>query len=66
MLMQIPNVSVQSATTILNKYKTVRNLVEELEQDSECLESLKLESSNRKIGKNIIENIKNFLLTKED
>lgn len=64
MLMQIPNVSSQSAAAIMNKYKTIKNLVEELEKDLDCLESIRLEKSNRKIGKNIIENIKNFLLNK--
>ena len=62
MLMQIPNVSHQSATTIINKYKSIKNLTIELENDGDCLNSLKLESSNRKISKNIIENIKEYLL----
>ena len=62
MLMQIPNVSHVSATTIINKYKTIKDLVLCLENDSDCLNSLKLESSNRKISKNIIKNIKEYLL----
>lgn len=62
MLMQIPNVSHQSATTIINKYKSIKNLTIELENDGDCLNSLKLESSNRKISKNVIENIKEYLL----
>jgi len=62
MLMQIPNVSNQSATTIINKYKTIKELTIELENDGDCLNSLKLESSNRKISKNVIQNIKEYLL----
>ena len=62
MLMQIPNVSHQSATTIINKFKTLKDLILALESDIECLDSLKLESSNRKISKNIIHNIKQYLL----
>ncbi len=62
MLMQIPNVSNQSATTIINKYKTIKELTIELENNEDCLNSLKLESSNRKISKNVIQNIKEYLL----
>ena len=62
MLMQIPNVSHVSATTIINKYKTIKDLVLSLENDGDCLNSLKLETSNRKISKNIIKNIKEYLL----
>lgn len=62
MLMQIPNVSHQTATTIINKFKTLKNLTLALESDEYCLDSLKLESSNRKISKNIINNIKQYLI----
>ena len=62
MLMQIPGVSVQSAKTIMNKYKTIKSLVLGLEEDNDCLCSLKLDISNRKISKNVVENIKNYLL----
>ena len=62
MLMQIPNVSHQSATTIINKFKTLKDLTIALESDGECLDSLKLESSNRKISKNVVQNIKEYLL----
>tara|TARA_B110000444_G_C18851718_1_gene606304 strand:- start:1247 stop:1990 length:744 start_codon:yes stop_codon:yes gene_type:complete len=62
MLMQIPQVSHQSATTIINKYKTIKSLILSLENDIKCLDTLKLVSSNRKISKNIIENIKVYLL----
>ena len=62
MLMQVPNVSNQSATAIINKYKTVKNLILALENDGECIDSLKLETSNRKISKNVVQNIKEYLL----
>ena len=62
MLMQIPNVSHQSATAIINKFKTLKDLTIALESDGECLDSLKLESSNRKISKNVVQNIKEYLL----
>ena len=62
MLMQIPNISFQSATTIINKYNNIKDLILALENNEDCLDSLKLESSNRKISKNVIENIKKYLL----
>ena len=62
MLMQIPNISNNTALTIINKYKTIKNLIECLENDNNCLDSLKIESSNRKISKTIIQNIKIYLL----
>ena len=62
MLMQIPNISHQTATTIINKFKTLKNMILALENDEYCLDSLKLESSNRKISKNIINNIKQYLI----
>lgn len=62
MLMQIPNVSHQSATAIINKFKTLKDLTIALESDGECLDSLKLETSNRKISKNVVQNIKEYLL----
>ena len=65
MLMQIPGISLLSATSIMNKYNNIYNLINELKNDANCLDSLKLESSNRKISKNIIENVKNYLLTLE-
>ena len=65
MLMQIPGISILSASSIMNKYNNIYNLINELKNDANCLDSLKLESSNRKISKNIIENVKNYLLTLE-
>lgn len=65
MLMQIPNVSFQIAEVIMEKYKTIKNLIIELEKDEDCLNILKLKSNNRKISKTAIQNIKNFLLEYE-
>ena len=61
MLMQIPNVNVASAEAIINKYKTVRNLILELEKDNNCLNNIKLKN-NKKINKNTINNIIIYLL----
>tara|TARA_B110000261_G_scaffold34877_1_gene40380 strand:+ start:4540 stop:5355 length:816 start_codon:yes stop_codon:yes gene_type:complete len=62
MLMQIPGVSITTANTILNKFNTMKNLIEQLEKDKTCLDSLKLEQSNRKISKSVIANIIKFLV----
>jgi len=64
MLSQIPNVSINTAKCILNEYKNIENLIKNLRENSECLENLKIKSKNseRKIGKNTIENIKLYLL----
>ena len=65
MLMQIPGVSITSATTIMNTHKTINNLVNNLLEDENCLDSLKTENNNRKISKNIINSIKYYLINKE-
>ena len=60
MLMQIPNVNVVSATAIIEKYKTLKELVEALERDYECLNNIYV--NNRKISSNVIKSIKEYLL----
>ena len=65
MLMQIPGVSITSATTIMNTHKTINNLVNNLLENEDCLDSLKTENNNRKISKNIIASIKYYLINKE-
>ena len=65
MLMQVPGVSITSATTIMNTHKTINNLVNNLTKDETCLDSLKTENNNRKISKNIINSIKYYLINKE-
>ena len=64
MLSQIPNVSINTAKCILHEYNNIENLIKNLRENSECLENLKVKSKNseRKIGKNTIENIKLYLL----
>jgi len=56
MLMQVPNVNVVSATAIIEKYKTLKQLVEALERDYDCLNNLYV--NNRKISSNVIRSIK--------
>ena len=62
MLNQIPGISNQTSRVISQEFKSIENLITNLKQNENCLNSLKLENSNRKISKNCIVNIKKFLL----
>ena len=67
MISQIPSVSSNVAAIIMHKYKTIGNLINELQQDNTCLDNMKYPCSKtdgkeRKINKTSIENIKKYLL----
>ena len=64
MLSQIPNVSINVAKTLIEKFNNIENLIKNIREDEKCLDCIKIKSKNteRKIGKNSIENIKTFLL----
>ena len=65
-LLQIPNVSHTTATTVMNKYKTIRNLIDALVVDNTILNNLTYTTSSgqsRKISKPARENIIEYLLT---
>jgi len=63
MLMQIPGVSINVAQIISNNFKSLKNLIENLENNPDCLYNLKYSSeSNRKFSKTTINNIKEYLL----
>jgi ERCC4-type nuclease len=64
MLSQIPNVSANIAKIIIDKYSSIFELKKEMENNPNCLNDLRYTISNgssRKINKNAIENIFNFL-----
>ena len=64
MLSCIPGVSSKSAITIMKEYKTVKNLIKNLEENDNCLDGMKMIAENgmsRKISKSCIENIKKFV-----
>ena len=64
-LMQISNVSNNIAKVIIDRYETIWNLRETLNNDNNCLNNIKLVTQTgkqRSIGKNVIENIKKFIL----
>ena len=64
MLSCIPTINSKTATQIMSEYKTIQNLLYQLEKEPECLNTfmIKTESGNmRKINKNCVDNIKKFL-----
>jgi len=66
MLCQIPGISSVSALAIMNKFKTLNNLMKELESNSKCLDDIMTVTKtgqNRKISSKIIENMKKFLIS---
>lgn len=67
MLCQIPGISAVTALTIIEKYKTISNLIKELEINEDCLKNISCINSKgqaRKINKTSISNIVKFLLKK--
>jgi ERCC4-type nuclease len=64
MISQIPGISTVVASAIIEKYNTIYNLVNCLKENQTCLDNFKIVSKNgeRKIGKNIIAGLKEYLL----
>ena len=63
-LSQIPKVSIVTATSIINEYKSICNLIDIMRNDKNALSNIKIFNNNkyRKISKISIENIYKFLL----
>jgi len=67
MLCQIPSISSVTALAVINKFKSISNLIKELEQNSECLKDVTYTNSKnqtKKINKTCIVNIEKYLLKK--
>lgn len=64
MLCQIPGISTTIANFLMNKYKHINLLIKELNDNSDCLNELYYEKDGkkRKLGKNIIQNLKEYLI----
>ena len=64
MLAQIPGVSMTVAQSLMEKYKTIKNLIDILEKEENCLDDFKIECKNgvRKINKTSITALKEFLM----
>jgi len=67
LLSQIPNVSSQSSMAIMEKFKTIKNLINNLESDPTCLNNITTSKNgkSRRLNKNCISNIFTFLLQPE-
>lgn len=62
-LSQIPNVSSQSAIAIMNKFKTIKNLINELEKNDKCLDDIFIGVDKpRKLSKPCKSSIYKYLL----
>jgi len=64
-LCQIPSISSTTACAIMKEFKSISNLIECLNEDSNCLDNIKYETDkkqSRKISKTSIKNILEFLL----
>jgi ERCC4-type nuclease len=67
MLCQIPGISSITALAVMEKYKSIPNLIKEIEIDSNCMKDLSYTNSKgqvRKVNKTCIVNIVKFLLKK--
>ena len=67
MLSQIPNISVDTAMQIINRYKTIYNLINILTDNEKELNNfmIKTKSGERKLNSRAIGNIKNYLIVKQ-
>ena len=61
MLMQIPGISSVSALALANEFKNMENLLKSLKDENANFENIKL-ASGRKLNKNIICSLKEYLL----
>jgi ERCC4-type nuclease len=66
MLSQIPNVSVDTAIQIINKYKTIYNLINVLSKNASELKEFKVKtkSGERRLNSNVISYIKKYIVHK--
>ena len=68
MLSNIPSVSSKTAIVIMEKYKTIKHLICELEKNKECLKDFKYQMDNgsmRKISSTCIKNIYDYLIVND-
>lgn len=69
MLCQIPGISSVTAVAIMEKFKTISNLIQQLETNPECLTDLSYKNSKgqvRKINKTSLANVAKFIINKEN
>ena len=67
MLCQIPGISSVTAIAIMDKFKSIPNLIQEIQQNDNCLKDISYQNTKgqtRKINKTSLANIVKFLLKK--
>ena len=67
MLCQIPGISSVTAVAIMDRFKTIPNLIQEIQQNENCLKDISYQNAKgqtRKINKTSLANIVKFLLKK--
>ena len=64
LLCQIPGISSVSAISIMKKFQTISNLIDCVKSDPTCLDNIICETKGkqRKLGKNVIQNIITYLI----
>ena len=64
MLCQIPGISSTNAIAIMKHFSSLSDLIDKLKSNPDCLDDIRIESNgkSRKIGKNCVEGIRNYLL----
>jgi hypothetical protein len=69
MLSQIPGISSVTAIAIMDKFKTIQNLIDCIKENQNCLDDITYNTSKdqkRKINKTSINNLKEYLVPKND
>lgn len=64
MLCQIPGISSVSAIAILEKFKTMKNLIHQMETDPECLNNISYTNAKgdtRKLNKTVVEQLRKYI-----
>ena len=64
LLCQIPGISSVSAISIMKQFQTISNLIDCVKADPNCLDNIICETKGkqRKLGKNVIQNINQYLI----
>jgi len=64
MLCQIPGISSTNAIAIMKHFTSLSDLIDKLKLNPDCLDDIRIESNgkSRKIGKNCVEGLRNYLL----
>lgn len=64
MLCQIPGISSTNAIAVMKHFSSISDLIDKIRVDPNCLDEIRIETNgkSRKIGKNCVDGIRNYLL----